>query len=324
MRRRAFKALCAFILILGSHSFVFLTYSCAQDKEPLKIYVGLYPIRMYQLNLKDEQFQADFYVWFRWKGPEKLPGFEIMNGDYEEVGDPETDELPGGYHYQANRIKGTFFINVNLKDYPFDKHYLEVHIENQEMDRSEAVYLPDYKNLKDLRRKSIMTGWETIALKMFESTHTYNTNFGKEGEESSSTYSQLVYQFKVERKILPYIIKYTIPLLVIVFMCFSTFFFHPSESESRIAIVITAILSVVAFHISQADALPEVGYLVTADHFFLSAYIFCAISMIVVIITDAFVAKEKVESAISVDRKARVLMPVFYFMSFIIIILAKL
>lgn len=324
MKITAGKLYFALLSALAAGFFLFSPPVFSEEKKPLPIYVGIYPLRLFQLNLKDEQFQGDFYVWFRWKGPKQLPGFEIMNGDYEEVGEPEADELANGYHYQAHRIKGTFFIHVNLKDYPFDRHYLEIHIENQEMDRTEALYLPDYKNLKDLRKKSVMTGWESMDLKMLERPHTYNTNFGKEGEESSSTYSQLVYRFRVKRKILPYIIKYTIPLLVIVFMCFSTFFFHPSESESRIAIVITAILSVVAFHISQADALPEVGYLVTADHFFLSAYIFCAISMIIVIISDMMVSKERVDSALSLDKKVRILLPVFYFMSFIVIILAKL
>lgn len=254
----------------------------------------------------------------------KLPGFEIMNGNYEMVGDPEIGELKNEKHYEAYRIKGTFFFDVNLKDYPFDKHNLEIHIENQELDSADAVYVPDYKNLKDLDKRSILTGWQTIGAKIFEQPHVYNTNWGKEEDKGSSTYSQLVYRLRIKRKILPYVIKYSIPLLVIVFMCFSNFFFKPSSVETRIAIVITAILSVVAFHISQASDLPEVGYLVTADHFFLLAYIFCALSMLEIIIMDMYVSRGDMNAAVRLDRKAKFLMPAFYVLSYVVILLSKL
>lgn len=324
MRRTDIKTFCAFLVILAVNVFFPSSPLFSEEKKPLPIYVGIFPIRIHQLELKAEQFQADFYLWFRWKGPKKLPGFELMNGDYDTVGEPEVDDLANGDHYEAHRIKGTFFIKINLRDYPFDRHALEIQLENQEMDRTKAVYVPDMKNMTDLARGSRITGWQTIGFRVYEQANVYKSNFGREGEESSSTYSQWVYEIRVARNILPYIIKYSIPLFVIVFMAFTTFFVYPTELEVRAGIGVTSILSAVAFHISQADALPEVGYLVTADNFFIISYIACGLSLVETIIDHMFVERKQVERALKLDHKAKILMPFFYVLSFGVIILSKL
>lgn len=313
------------VSVLSVVIFSFLIqHAGSEEKPPVKIYVGVYPLRVHQLSLKEKDFQADFYIWFRWKGEKTLPGFEIINGDYSEVGETEKAELPGGYHYEAKRLKGTFYIDINLKDYPFDRHDLMIQVENQELESSDVVYVPDNNSMTDLKTQSAITGWETVNAKVYEATHVYKTNFGRLGDEPRSEYSQLIYQIKVARKILPYTMKFSIPLFVITFMAFSVLFIHPSDTGTRTGIGITAILSTVAFHISQADALPEVGYLVVADIFFILTYIACAVALIETIATHVYINKENMPRALSIDRWAKILLPLFYFASFFTVILLKL
>lgn len=313
------------IFITCATVLVFLNQSaCAAGKNPVKIYVGVYPLRVHQLSLKEKDFQADFYIWFRWKGEKTLPGFEIINGDYSEVGETEKADLPGGYHYEAKRLKGTFYIDINLKDYPFDRHKLMIQVENQELERSDVIYVPDNKSMTDLKTQSAITGWETVEAKVYEAPHVYKTNFGKYGDEPRSEYSQLIYRITVARKILPYTMKFSIPLFVITFMAFSVLFIHPSDTGTRTGIGITAILSTVAFHISQADALPEVGYLVVADIFFILTYIACAVALIETIATHVYINKDNTPRALSIDRWAKILLPLFYFTSFFAVILLKI
>ena len=43
----------------------------------------------------------------------------------------------------------------------------------------------------------------------------------------------------------------------------------PKQFEARLTLVMTALLSVVVFHLSQNDGLPNVGYLMRADQYFM-------------------------------------------------------
>lgn len=62
------------------------------------------------------------------------------------------------------------------------------------------------------------------------------------------------------------------PLLIIVGMAFLAFAIRPSRVDSKISVLVTALLSTVALHLTQASALLEVGYLVRADIFSLISY----------------------------------------------------
>lgn len=310
--------------------FLFLLFnkqSLAKEEKPAKIFVGFYPIQFHSFSIQEQTFQGDFYLWFRWKGQKNLPGFEIMNGIYEYVGDPEIDELKGGSHYLCYRIRGTFFINIDLKDYPFDKHILEIHMENQELDRSEAIYIPDQKKLtelEELKKKSTIPGWGILNLKIFERKHIYKTTFGRPGDSPTSTYSQLVYQIKISRKLFSYMIKFTVPLFVIVFMALSVFFIHPKMFSERIGIGITAILSLVALQMSQAGALPEIGYIVTADKFFFLSYFACATSLLGTLIAHRYVLLENLQSALAVNNKFRIIAPLTYVIIFATIVILNM
>lgn len=314
-----------FFLSFAFARVLFAAETSAVEKQPLKIYVGIYPLKIHQLILKEEKFQADFYIWFRWKGQKKLPGFEIMNGSYDFVGEPEVDELPGGYHYVSYRIKGNFFIKVDLRNYPFDRHRLEIQVENQELGRSKLVYVPDDENMKALQSLSKITGWRTKSAKVFEREHVYETNFGKKEESLTSAYSQLVYRMVIERKTFSYVMKSSFPIFVIVFISFLSLFVYPEIVPVRVSIGITTLLSIVAYHVSQANTLPEVGHLVTADYFFMLAYVCCALSLVeTVVINRVYIQNKKIAEALKADRLALMVLPALFIVGYTLIILINI
>lgn len=296
---------------------------CAE--EPLKIRVGIYPIKIESLVLKDGKFQADFYIWFSWKGPKKLPGFEIMNGAYQFVGAPELDELPDGSRYEAYRIKGVFNVDVELHNYPFDRHRLEVQIENQEMDRSELIYVPDSENMKSLQNLSKLMGWKTRSAGVFERTHVYTTNFGRKEDSPTSEYSQLAYQVVVERRFMSYIMKSSFPIFVIVLMSLLALWVHPEVIAVRASIGITTLLSIVAYHVTLGNTLPDVGYMVTSDYFFMMAYVCCALSLVETVVTNRiYVQKKLIADAVRVDKKVFFSLLMFFTIGYVFIIVMKL
>lgn len=66
--RPAFRIHLAALLLAVVMAFALKNAAFAEAKKPVEIFVGIYPLKIHKLNLKEEQFEADFYIWFRWNG----------------------------------------------------------------------------------------------------------------------------------------------------------------------------------------------------------------------------------------------------------------
>jgi hypothetical protein len=110
----------------------------------------------------------------------------------------------------------------------------------------------------------------------------------------------------------PYAIKFILPLIVIVLMSFMALFIGTDKFEVQTGIVITALLACVAFHISQANSLPEVGYLVKADKFFIVSYVLIFLTLIKAVASHTL-QKTNAKLQRTLDRGSRVGFPVVFF-----------
>src|SRR5687768_1880228 len=51
------------------------------ESGPTKACVGVYVVRLSEIDLKTQSFFGDFYLWMRWRGDQALEELEIVNGD---------------------------------------------------------------------------------------------------------------------------------------------------------------------------------------------------------------------------------------------------
>ena len=71
-----------------------------------------------------------------------------------------------------------------------------------------------------------------------------------------------------------------LPLLLMVIVSWSVFWFDPPEVSSQVQIAVTTILTIIAFALAISLTLPRVPYLTFADAFFLTCYIFAFVAML--------------------------------------------
>src|SRR5262249_49728676 len=83
-------------------------------------------------------------------------------------------------------------------------------------------------------------------------TKQYETDFGsiQKGVWDGKS-SRYLFEVQLRRRLAPYILKVLLPLLVIVAMGLSVFFMDAREFSTQCGVSITALLSCVAFQISQ-------------------------------------------------------------------------
>jgi branched-chain amino acid transport system substrate-binding protein len=264
--------------------------SARVDAAPTQVYVGVYVYSVSELNLAEGTYLLDGYLWFRWQGT-ALPAdkfeFSVINGTVESADDSPV--VHQGDTYRASRrVKLRLRSNFVLDDYPFDKQVLPLQLEHRWDGIEQLVFVPDDGAVpegKSLRQAFLSSGlkigdWIIDSARHRVVTKQYETDFGsiQKGVWDGKS-SRYVFEVQLRRRLLPYTLKVLLPLLVIVAMGILVFFMDAREFGTQCGVAITALLSCVAFHISQ----PQVGYLVKADFFFFLSYaaIFCSLCAVV-------------------------------------------
>jgi hypothetical protein len=102
------------------------------------------------------------------------------------------------------------------------------------------------------------------------------SNFGDpmfSGPASRSTYSVYETNIVIKRILFPYLVKLFMPLGIMIVISLFVFLVPRAQFDARMTITMTALLSILVFHLAQGESLPSVGYLMRADQFFMSTYL---------------------------------------------------
>src|SRR5260221_7759900 len=102
----------------------------APDTTPRTIVVGSYVNHVYGIDIKNNQYTVDFYVWFRWDGDDLKPldSFEVAGGRIVSKTGVEKKKI-GAQNYTSARVIATITKFWDLKRYPLDGHTLTLEIE---------------------------------------------------------------------------------------------------------------------------------------------------------------------------------------------------
>jgi len=289
---------------------------------PIKVRTGFYIEDIFNFDIRTQTYDMQGVVWFRWRGrirTDEIP-FKLLNGELTRK-ERTTVEHYGGWTYHSYEFTATMRGRFELFRYPFDTQQVQLAIAHPTDDESTFQFVvdrPDQGDGTDLER-SIATrrvaDWAIVAVHQKTASFSYPTDFGTPSGEGKPQrrWSRFTLSFEIRRVLVPYLIKFLGPLVIIVMMSFVVFFIHPKEFEVQAGIVITALLSCVAFHITQADSLPDVGYLVTADKFFIVSYAVIFLSLIQVVVENYYFHAGKLTHAHAIDKVARYLFPVAFF-----------
>lgn len=252
-----------------------LISQAAPEAGPGKAYTGIYLMNLYDLNINDYSYHADFYLWFKWKGERNPMNIEFINSldkwgfsrvDFSE----EPELLPDGYWYNGMRIEGRFYHPFALYDFPLDRHRLDIHIENVDYPLDSLVYVPDSSGAF-IREGFQIPGWKVDGCTMATRTNRYKSNFGESGK-AVAAYSNFTFQLSISRPLNYFLLKLMLPLLIIIMASLGALFIHPSQLDARISLPIGGLLTSVFLQQSYSSALPDVGYMVLMDKIYLLGF----------------------------------------------------
>lgn len=216
-----------------------------------EVQMGAYLTSLYDLDSSKGTFSADLWIWS--KAPESL-GFKLrmvevtpLSSKFPHVyfGD-NTYPLKEKTEYQVRKLQGTFLHNYEIRDFPFDKQLLKIHLENTEENSEIVRFLADPQSSYD---KDIMIdGWTIHDLRVVPAKKSYNSNFGYTPDSASTEYSRVTLEISLKRDAPLIFFKITLGLFVALILALLSSLLPTGNDDlfgARIALLGGALLAVV-------------------------------------------------------------------------------
>jgi branched-chain amino acid transport system substrate-binding protein len=271
------------------------------------VYTGLDINEITHIDQKDEEFKADFYIWFRHKTPLDFSQIEFFNSDLN-LGQEDTLRVThvDGMSYRVYRVKTTFHEPFQFHQYPFDSQTLRIRLRHKAFDREHLIFVADdigmqrHQGSNILRRLKEHSGFSGENKWILQDVLTYtdivmadstlgNPRLFRSDAETGITYSRFNVVTEIKRNAASYVFKNTIPLFFIFLLGYSMTFIFPEGPPfaARLNLGIILLLTTVSLNMITSDQLPNIGYLVTMDYVYYFTYFWLLLGILVTIAVRA-------------------------------------
>lgn len=222
---------------------------------PETVTISAYVIDFNRVDVGAGTVGADFYVTLHSAAPVSIDDIELMNGMITSVS--LVNETPYGKEY---RIIAVLTAEPDLSRYPFDRHTLAIKLEPRVKNEREMVLVinPDETGLY---RDAQIPGWTLTGSRFAVTNESYLP-----GEVP---YSRAIFSYGVERDITSTLLKFFLPLMLIVIVSLSSLMMKVS---SRLGLNASMFLAAVLIHWRVADSIPAVTYATFLDLFMIVTY----------------------------------------------------
>ena len=210
------------------------------------------------LSLKENQFVADFYIWFRWHGDGFTPieTFEITNGRIDSKTEPYVGKR-GNYNYAYQHIQATITQFWDVTRFPIDRHTLAIAIEDRDKREVRSSTSPTRRTPGSIRRYGFRVA-QLVSNRAEVISQVYRSNFGDLDlpRNNESVYSRFLFSIPIARNGWGYFVKLLFGMFVATAIAFTAFLIEPSHFDLRFGLGVGAIFAAVASQYVVSSSLP--------------------------------------------------------------------
>jgi hypothetical protein len=291
------------IFLLTLLGLSLLGKSYAQDEAaivPDTVKIGVFFTSVYDLNLAEKSFTADFWIWYNYRNDSinPLESVEISNAKEFEFQSADVEKV-GSINWATHKCKATVKKEWNLKNFPFDKQELRVEIEDAIYDSEQLIYVADVANSK-YDKNIRLDEWHIRAFKVDQMQKTYETTYGNPELTGTSQYPGLVASFVLERDGVGLFFKLFVGIFVAYLISLSVFFMGP-ENPERFGMIVGALFAGVANKYIVESLMPQTIMLTLPDKIHNLTFMYIIFHLIITVFAFRLSVKEKIKLGWKVD-----------------------
>ncbi len=287
--------------------------AAAQKAEPAKVVVGTYVNQITGVNLRENQVNVDFYVWFRWDDDtiNPLESFELMNGRIESRTPTPIRKLKDTNYGQA-RVQAVLNQPWDVSRFPLDSQTIQLEIEDSDWTADRIVYVADTENSM-VDPDVGVSGYDLTDSKVNVVEHRYRTNYGDITlpKNHESVYSRYTHSVALERPDSIYYIKTFSTIFISSVVAFLAFMVKPVDLDPRFGLGIGALFAVVASYFVIAADLPHSSGFTLSDRVNLASMGMIFLSLMQSAVSLMLYERDAAKSLL-LDRWSLVVFPVAY------------
>jgi len=237
---------------------------------PETVLVSVYVVDFNRVDVGAGTVGVDYYLNLKSDTPVSIKDFELMNGMINSVS--TVKDTP---HEKEYRIVAVLTTEPDLSRYPFDRHTLPIRIEPVSRNEREMILVTDPAT-SGLDPEADLPGWTLTGTGSLVTNNSYLP-----GE---IPYSRAVFTYGVVRDTTSTILKFFLPLMLIMIVSLSSLMMKIS---SRLGLNASMFLAAVLIHWRVADAIPLVAYATFLDMFMILTYA----TLVMVLISGILILK---------------------------------
>ncbi len=248
---------------------------------PDTVKVGVYFTSIHDINFKDREFSAIFWVWFRYKNKAfdfynnlEMPLAKTFTNSYLTV-DSSTGEV-----YMLMKVQCVMKDSWQIINFPFDRQHLRLSIESAQFDAKTLVFVPDALG-KQVDPRFALRDWDIDSCNLSISSHPYETAFGDTKMTTPhSDYSSFNVVLVIKRDANGLFWKLFLGMYIAFLIAITCFFIHADAFDSRFALSVGALFAVIGNKYIIDSSLPETTSFTLVDtlHGITLFYIFSCIA----------------------------------------------
>jgi len=245
------------------------------------VFVGVDFFRVNDVNMQRMSFDIEFYIWYKWMGNNiDVSQIDILNA-FSGTSTLVKEDLSSPVKYKCLRYKGSYIKPFDLSSFPYDIQELPITVGHKSKNSTHLMLVADSRHMTHESVKEIYPQEWTYISKYFSSgLHRFDSTFGDPDYRIGTGYKSKIYFSTVsvfitlKRIIFPYLFNIFLPLAIILVITVLITFIPVEQIVLRLQLSMTALLSIIVYHLAQKNSLPKVGYLMKVDWYFIIAYCF--------------------------------------------------
>ena len=267
------------------------------------VYTGVDVNDVIELNLQNQSYIIDFYLWFRYQTDfTEATDVRFVNS----VGSLYIDKRlkvkdttviaqilhksGNGVTTKAYHITAKFRNSFDFHEYPFETHDLRMKFRHGNLTRNQIIYVSDILGMHHFSDKSDkvkkkftgLNAWDVKQQLFYQNVIANDSTLGYPKYFKSKNlveYSEFNTDITIQRKIFSFLFKNVFLIIVLVSILNFIYFIPPNQFSIKITISMSTLLTTSLCHTKMANNM-NVGYLLSIEYAFFAVYAIAAVCIL--------------------------------------------